>query len=71
MVPQIATGVEGRAPDDLLGYGIALGQEGCPQLWAASQHAMVCVSGGSCGVLRHVNGDPWRRPTTPHGLGQP
>jgi hypothetical protein len=42
-VPQIATDVEGLAPDDPLGHGIALMQEGCPQCWAASQHAMVWV----------------------------
>jgi hypothetical protein len=44
MVPQIAIDVEGLAPDDLLGHGIALIQEGCAQRWAASQHAMVRVS---------------------------
>ena len=71
MVPQIAMDVEGLALDDPLGHGMTLGPEGCPQRWAASQHALGRVSGGSCGVLRYVNGDPWRRPTTPHGLGLP
>jgi hypothetical protein len=71
MVPQIATDVEGLAPDDLLGHGIALEQDGCPQRWAASQHAMGRMSGGSCGVLHHVYGDPCRRPITLHRLGLP
>jgi hypothetical protein len=52
-------------PIDLLGHGIALVQEGGPQRWAASQHALGCVSGSSCGVLRHVtairSGDQPRR----------
>jgi hypothetical protein len=59
------------APDNPLGEGVRLVQEGCPQLWAAYQNAKVRVSGGSCDVLRHVNGDPWHRPTRPTGLACP